>query len=77
MLSLSPCGLCQGRYKQGICAGHNIALRAILDHAEFHLVLNPDIYFESTQLEKMIRYIRQDSTIGQLMRKVIYPDGRL
>jgi hypothetical protein len=61
----------------GYGAGHNIALRAVLDYAEFHFVLNPDIYFESTQLEKMIRYIKQDSTIGQLMPKVIYPDGSL
>lgn len=63
---------------EGYGAGHNIALRVILDdQAEFHFVLNPDIYFESSELEKMIRYIRQDSTIGQLMPRVTFPDGSL
>jgi GT2 family glycosyltransferase len=62
---------------KGYGAGHNIALRQLPDNAEFHFVLNPDIYFEPNELESMVRYMQTDSTIGQLMPKVIYPDGRL
>ena len=67
----------RAKANKGYGAGHNIALRAILDSSEFHFVLNPDIYFEPTELGKMIQFMRQDSAIGQLMPRVIYPDGSL
>lgn len=62
---------------RGYGAGHNIALRKILGSSEFHFVLNPDIYFERVELERMLHFIRQDPAIGQLMPKVLYPDGSL
>jgi hypothetical protein len=52
-------------------------LRKILDTAEFHFVLNPDIYFEPGELEKMIDFMKRDPAIGQLMPRVTYPDGNL
>ena len=61
----------------GYGAGHNIAIKEIIDKSEFHFVLNPDIYFEPEAIHKMIARMRQDQSIGQLMPKVIYPDGRL
>jgi GT2 family glycosyltransferase len=62
----------------GYGAGHNIAIRkAIQDEADFHFVLNPDIYFQSDALYHMISRMREDPTIGQLMPKVVYPDGSL
>jgi GT2 family glycosyltransferase len=59
---------------RGYGAGHNIALRKILDTAEFHFVLNPDISFGPEELEKMIQFMRLNATVGHLMPKVIYPD---
>jgi hypothetical protein len=61
----------------GYGAGHNIALRGVLLSSEFHFVLNPDIYFEPPQLQKMIERMKEDDSIGQMMPKVIYPDGSL
>lgn len=62
----------------GYGAGHNIAIeQAIEADADFHFVLNPDIYFEPEALHKMITRIRTDASIGQLMPKVVYPDGSL
>ena len=61
----------------GYGAGHNIAIREIINDSEFHLVLNPDIYFETTAIHRMIERLLQDETIGQLMPKVIYPNGDL
>ena len=58
-------------------AGHNIALRTILDRSKYHFVLNPDIYFDQEELEKMIRFMNADPAIGHLMPKVVYPDGSL
>lgn len=62
---------------RGYGAGHNIAIRQVLNEAQFHFVLNPDIYFEPEEMEKMLRFMQSDSSIGQLMPKVIYPDGSL
>jgi GT2 family glycosyltransferase len=61
----------------GYGGGHNVALRRILDSSEFHFVLNPDIFFDSRELEKMIDFMKQHDDVGQLMPKVIYPDGSL
>ena len=62
----------------GYGAGHNIALRlAIQSGVNFHFVLNPDIYFEPQELSKMIERIKGDDAVGQLMPKVIYPNGSL
>jgi GT2 family glycosyltransferase len=62
---------------RGYGAGHNIALREVLDEAQFHFVLNPDIYFDPEEMEKMLHVMQSDSSIGQLMPRVIYPDGSL
>ncbi len=62
---------------KGYGAGHNIALRATIDRAKYHFVMNSDISFESTELEKMIQFIDGDPAIGQLMPRIVYPDGRL
>ena len=61
----------------GYGAGHNIAIKEIIDQSEFHFVLNPDIFFEPEAIHQMIERIRQDETIGQLMPKVIDSDGSL
>lgn len=61
----------------GYGAGHNIALCDALLRSEFHFVLNPDIYFEPDSLQVMIKRMKEDESIGQLMPKVIYPDGKL
>jgi len=61
----------------GYGAGHNIALQRVLQTSEFHFVLNPDISFEAEELEKMIAFMKENPVIGQLMPKIIYPDGSL
>jgi len=62
----------------GYGSGHNIALRkAIKLGSDFHFVFNPDISFEDAELQKMISRICDDKEIGQLMPKVINPDGSL
>jgi GT2 family glycosyltransferase len=60
----------------GFGAAHNIAIKkAFKDNTDYHLVLNPDIYFEGPVLEQIVRYMDQHSRIGNLMPKVTYPDG--
>lgn len=62
----------------GYGAGHNIAIReAIEKGATYHVVLNPDIYFEDGTLEKLEAYMEKHDNVGQIMPKVYYPNGDL
>jgi len=51
----------------GYGAGHNIAIKEIIDQSEFHFVLNPDIYFQPEAIHQIVARMRQDESIGQLM----------
>ena len=70
--------------------GHNKIIEKLTDNPEksaesrkgkmiskYHLILNPDIYFEKGTLEKLFDYMENNPETGQIMPKVIYPDGEL
>ena len=59
----------------GYGAGHNVAIKQILDSADYHLVLNPDVSFEKGTLEKLVDFGEKNIDIGLLTPKVLYPDG--
>jgi GT2 family glycosyltransferase len=61
----------------GFGAGHNISLRRVIDESKYHLVLNPDVYFDASVLPKLYQFMESNPDIGQAMPKVLYPDGRL
>lgn len=62
----------------GFGAAHNIALRKALDqNSTYHIVLNPDIYFEHDVIEKITDFMEQHSNVGLAMPKILYPDGRI
>ncbi len=59
----------------GYGSAHN---KAILDNklaAPYHLILNPDVYFDPAVLPKLIGYMAQRPECGLLMPLVTYPDG--
>ena len=52
----------------GFGASHNIAIKeSIKLGSEFHVVLNPDIYFEKGTLEKLIEFMNSNLNVGQVM----------
>ena len=62
----------------GFGAGHNIALRkSIANMVQYHLVLNPDIYYAAGILEKLVAYMDANPDVANVMPKVFYPDGRV
>jgi hypothetical protein len=61
----------------GYGAGHNVAIRKILDSSSYHFVLNPDISFESPTLPAIIEFMNSDATIGQVMPQIVYPNGEI
>lgn len=67
-----------GQGNVGYGAAHNIAIRkAIADSAEYHIVLNPDIEFQSGDIRIMADYMDSHPDVGWLMPRVVYPDGEL
>ncbi len=62
----------------GFGAGHNIALKAAMAAGnDYHVILNPDVYFEGEVVNKIHAFMETDREIGLIMPKVLYPDGRL
>jgi len=62
----------------GYGKAHNIAIRkSIEQNIEYHLVLNPDIYFVPNIIEKLIKFMNKNRDVGLIMPKVIYPDGQM
>jgi len=61
----------------GYGCGHNIALKQSLTESEYHLVLNPDVYFDEGVVETLYNYACNNCSVGQIMPKIIYPDGEL
>jgi Predicted glycosyltransferases len=62
----------------GFGKAHNIALkRSIEENIPYHLVLNPDVYFEGGVLEELYNFMESNPDVGLVMPKVLYPDGTL
>lgn len=59
----------------GYGTGHNTAIKKIPQLSKYHLVINPDIYFEKGTLEKIFRFMEDNPAVGLAMPKVLYPDG--
>ncbi|MFT3902293.1 MAG: glycosyltransferase family 2 protein [Niabella sp.] len=60
----------------GFGKGHNLAIRKAGD-SQYYLVLNPDTSFEPGVLETLFDYMEANPDVGNVMPKVLYPDGSL
>jgi len=62
----------------GFGKAHNIAMRKSIENSvPYHLVLNPDVYFDEGVLEELYEYMEGNKDVGLVMPKVLYPDGRI
>ena len=62
----------------GFGKAHNIAIKETLkEGVPFHLIMNPDIYFDKGVLEELYSFMEENKDIGLVMPKVLYPDGRI
>lgn len=67
-----------GHGNVGYGAAHNIAIRRSIDSgAKYHVVINPDIEFEDGVIEELVSYMDNNADVGQVMPRVVYPDGEL
>lgn len=62
----------------GYGSSHNIAIKKAIEcGSDYHVVLNPDIYFDEDVLSNLIDYMENNKDVGYILPKVIYPDGEL
>ena len=62
----------------GYGKAHNIAIKKSIEQGlSYHIILNPDIIIEKGSLEKLTEYMEQHPEVGNIMPKIIYPDGEL
>ena len=60
----------------GFGAGHNIALKDSLSLGySYHIVINPDVYFEGNIISTMFRHMNSDKEIGMMMPQILNFDG--
>jgi GT2 family glycosyltransferase len=60
----------------GFGKAHNIAIKiAVASNSDYHIIINPDISFESNVVGELIKRAEKDKEIGLIMPKIIYPNG--
>ena len=62
----------------GYGAAHNIGIKKAFEiGATYHIILNPDVYFEPSVIDALVEYADSDLEVVYLLPKVIYPNGEL
>lgn len=60
----------------GYGSGHNVAIRKSIEMgADYHVVLNPDIYWNDNVIERLCEFMDTNSDCGLVMPKIVYPSG--
>lgn len=60
----------------GYGSGHNIGIRkAVEKGATYHVVLNPDVYWDDSVIETLSQFMDSHSDCGLVMPRILYPDG--
>lgn len=60
----------------GFGSGHNIAIRRSIElGAQYHVVINPDIYWEGDVVKPLADFMDCNPDCGLVMPKVLYPNG--
>ena len=59
----------------GFGAAHNSVIEKL--DSRYHVIVNPDIYFDSNVVSAMASYLDENPDIGMISPKILYPDGRL
>jgi GT2 family glycosyltransferase len=61
----------------GFGAGHNKAIKKIMGKSDYHLIMNPDVYFDENLLERLVTFMNKHPDTGLTMPKIFYPDKKV
>lgn len=61
----------------GYGKGHNMGFERaqLVRKSKYHVVINPDIYFEPSAISALVEYMDGHPDVGQVMPKIFYPNG--
>lgn len=59
----------------GYGRANNLIINKVLSETEYHLVMNPDVYFQTGTLEKIYAFMQANEDIGLTMPRVYNYDG--
>ncbi|TXK44899.1 glycosyltransferase family 2 protein [Pontibacter qinzhouensis] len=61
----------------GFGKAHNFCINKSLKASKYHIILNPDVYFEGNIINNMLALFQSDPNIGLVAPKILYPNGQL
>jgi GT2 family glycosyltransferase len=61
-------------YNKGFAKAHNQVLQKIKDNYEFHLIINPDVFFEEDVLSPIVEFLDQHDDVVQIIPKILNED---
>lgn len=62
----------------GYGSAHNVAIKeSVKQGGKYHIILNPDIYFDKDVIGELTNYMEANPNVGNIMPKIVYPDGGL
>lgn len=62
----------------GYGSSHNLAIQEALEiGSDYHIILNPDIYFDTNVLSELLSYMDLNKDVAYILPKVTYPNGEL
>lgn len=61
----------------GFGKAHNYCIEKGRLDSQYHLILNPDVYFEAGVLEKLIEQLKTNKEVGLIAPKILYPNGEI
>lgn len=61
----------------GFGKAHNLTLKHSINSAKYHLILNPDVYFEAGTLETLFEYAENHINVGLVMPRVLNFENQL
>ena len=59
----------------GYGKANNVVINKVLKDTEYHLVMNPDVYFDAGTLENIYAYMQENEDVGIVMPRVYNYDG--
>ena len=59
----------------GFGAAHNLILHKIKENSDFHLVLNPDVFFNDSVVPNLITELKKDDDVIMIAPKVLFLNG--
>ena len=69
---------CYGQGNIGYGSAHNIGIqKSVISRADYHVVLNPDLFFEPSVISCLESFAEIHKDVGLLLPKVVYPNGCL